>query len=371
MAKEEKGFFDGLVDDFCRDLELKAAIEASRDENGNVDKWAATGAAFGLGHTSDDDIAMLGAMLGAEGAFDPDKSKNSDLTYSSSLNSKSSNRSETTCCMSETEYEQKKRDIVDSARASIGIIAVVAVVIFIAMLLGVAAESGVSSVVCIGFLIVALWGIWYFSNQKHTQLQRLEAQYAESRNVQAQVASVKDTYDSLKNYCGTNDLCDVLTLVYKKANRIMDTSDMVCGIRIPTYDRGVITALLNSILYFTIKECELSTNQKSALYDLAASRCGTNMKGGFTGDLLFLKYDREIDESMCSVLNEVLAMITVAASKSGISNAIIDYVKTICSWILLLDENLKKDISVKEFGEKGVHIVLSSAQIAARIAMST
>lgn len=72
VMKEEKGFFDSLVDDFCRDIELRGAIEAARDENGEVDKWAATGMAMGLGHTSDDDIAMLAAMLGAEGAFDDD-----------------------------------------------------------------------------------------------------------------------------------------------------------------------------------------------------------------------------------------------------------------------------------------------------------
>ena len=72
MSKKEKGFFDELAEDFASTMEMKAAIEASRDENGKVDKWKATGIAMGLGHTSDDDIAMMGAMLGAEGAFDDD-----------------------------------------------------------------------------------------------------------------------------------------------------------------------------------------------------------------------------------------------------------------------------------------------------------
>ena len=70
MAKDEKGFFDWLVEDICNTIEIKFAVEATRDENGKVDKWAATGLAIGLGHTSDDKMAMLAGFLGAEGAFD-------------------------------------------------------------------------------------------------------------------------------------------------------------------------------------------------------------------------------------------------------------------------------------------------------------
>lgn len=72
MAKEEKGFFDWLVEDICNTIEIKGAVEATRDENGKVDKWAATGLAMGLGHTSDDEMATLAGFLGAEGAFDDD-----------------------------------------------------------------------------------------------------------------------------------------------------------------------------------------------------------------------------------------------------------------------------------------------------------
>ena len=70
MAKGEKGFFDQLVEDICNTIEIKGAVEATRDENGKVDKWAATGLAMGLGHTSDYEMATLAGFLGAEGAFD-------------------------------------------------------------------------------------------------------------------------------------------------------------------------------------------------------------------------------------------------------------------------------------------------------------
>ena len=48
------------------------SAEGNCYENGKVDKWAATGLAMGLGHTSDDEMATLAGFLGAEGAFDDD-----------------------------------------------------------------------------------------------------------------------------------------------------------------------------------------------------------------------------------------------------------------------------------------------------------
>ena len=39
----EKGFFEGLLEDFCKHLEMKGAIEASRDESGKIDVAKATG----------------------------------------------------------------------------------------------------------------------------------------------------------------------------------------------------------------------------------------------------------------------------------------------------------------------------------------
>ena len=78
MSKEEQGFMDWLGEDICNTIEIKGAVEATRDENGKVDKWAATGLAMGLGHTSDDEMATLAGFLGAEGAFDDDFDDNFD-----------------------------------------------------------------------------------------------------------------------------------------------------------------------------------------------------------------------------------------------------------------------------------------------------
>lgn len=74
MGNNQKGFFDQMLEDFSRNARLKAIVEASRDENGKIDVAKATGISMGLGNTSSQDIAMLGAILGAEGAFDDDDS---------------------------------------------------------------------------------------------------------------------------------------------------------------------------------------------------------------------------------------------------------------------------------------------------------
>ncbi len=67
------GFFDDLVEDFAKTYEMQRIIEFSKDENGKVDKAKATGIALGLGHTSLEDAALFGAMLGEAGAFDEDE----------------------------------------------------------------------------------------------------------------------------------------------------------------------------------------------------------------------------------------------------------------------------------------------------------
>lgn len=72
MAKNQKGFFDQLIEDAAKNTRMKAIVESSRDENGKIDIAKATGISLGLGNTSDRDIAMLGAILGSEGAFDDD-----------------------------------------------------------------------------------------------------------------------------------------------------------------------------------------------------------------------------------------------------------------------------------------------------------
>lgn len=61
----------GLLDDLERDAQLRAAILASRDDNGKPDPYKAAGIVMGMGHGySLQDAATLGAMLGKAGAFD-------------------------------------------------------------------------------------------------------------------------------------------------------------------------------------------------------------------------------------------------------------------------------------------------------------
>jgi len=62
-----KGFIESLLEGFV----INAAVQASKDENGKPDPYKVAGMLFGAkGTLSDSDIAELGTVLGAEGAFD-------------------------------------------------------------------------------------------------------------------------------------------------------------------------------------------------------------------------------------------------------------------------------------------------------------
>ena len=62
-----KGFLESLFEGMI----MNAAVQASKDANGKPDPYIAAGLLFGTKRTlSDSDIAELGTVLGAEGAFD-------------------------------------------------------------------------------------------------------------------------------------------------------------------------------------------------------------------------------------------------------------------------------------------------------------
>ena len=66
-GKNNGGFLDGLL----HDMALFAAVQASKPSGGGKpDPYKAAGIAAGMGHTSFEDTMRLGAILGAEGAFD-------------------------------------------------------------------------------------------------------------------------------------------------------------------------------------------------------------------------------------------------------------------------------------------------------------
>ena len=59
------GFFESLINNMV----LQGCVEASKDENGTPDPYKAAGMAAGMGNLSMDEQAVLGAMLGSQGAF--------------------------------------------------------------------------------------------------------------------------------------------------------------------------------------------------------------------------------------------------------------------------------------------------------------
>lgn len=67
----------GFLDDLGKNLSFQAMIEASKDKNGKPDPWKAAGMAAGMG-LDPSQIADLGAMLGAQGAFDEDDDPEGD-----------------------------------------------------------------------------------------------------------------------------------------------------------------------------------------------------------------------------------------------------------------------------------------------------
>lgn len=61
----------GLLESLCEGIAMNAAIQASKDANGKPDPYKAAGMMFGTKESlSDSDLAELGTVLGAEGAFD-------------------------------------------------------------------------------------------------------------------------------------------------------------------------------------------------------------------------------------------------------------------------------------------------------------
>lgn len=62
-----KGFLESLLEGMI----MNAAVQASKDANGKPDPYKAAGMLYGAkGTLSDSDLAELGTVLGAEGAFD-------------------------------------------------------------------------------------------------------------------------------------------------------------------------------------------------------------------------------------------------------------------------------------------------------------
>lgn len=68
-----KGLLESLLDGLLDCIIINAAVQASKEENGKPDPYKAAGMLYDAkGTLSDSDLAELGTILGAEGAFDDD-----------------------------------------------------------------------------------------------------------------------------------------------------------------------------------------------------------------------------------------------------------------------------------------------------------
>ena len=72
-------------DGFESFLELLGAVITSKGKDGKPDLYAAAGIAAGLGHTSFEDTMALGAVLGAQGAFDEETPGTHDPSFSNAM----------------------------------------------------------------------------------------------------------------------------------------------------------------------------------------------------------------------------------------------------------------------------------------------
>lgn len=126
---EEKGILDLFVEDICKDIEIRGAIESTRDENGKVDPAAAAGIVAGLGHTSLEDLADLDVALAMEGAFDPDD--NFDESNETEYDSIPQIRSETTNEKAEPEKDVFEDSVFKFLSVILTVLFVVCVIAFI------------------------------------------------------------------------------------------------------------------------------------------------------------------------------------------------------------------------------------------------
>lgn len=61
----------GLLESLLEGVAMNAAVQASKDANGKPNPYKAAGMLYGAkGTLTDSDLAELGTILGAEGAFD-------------------------------------------------------------------------------------------------------------------------------------------------------------------------------------------------------------------------------------------------------------------------------------------------------------
>lgn len=180
MKEDEQGCFDWLVEDIVNTIEIKNAVEASRDENGKVDKWKATGLSMGLGHTSDDEMATLESFLAAEGAFDDDTAGCTDDCDDLPPMITPAMQHDDAHYIREAEYEQAKRTIRSTFRTYIWLIVIASIGIVLGWFSGVTDGSDTALTICLIALAILVSGGIYFCIQRKKVLESLDDVYAAS-----------------------------------------------------------------------------------------------------------------------------------------------------------------------------------------------
>lgn len=297
----EKGFFDNLVNDFCRDLELKGAIEASRDENGKIDVAKATGISMGLCHTSDDDIVMLGAMLGAEGAFDEDPEEDYEDAFeylqtppqAYSLSSKN-NKKKLFEKITEFDYIKQKKSMNFEHRvlSTAVIFSIIVLTIFMIRLTNNAPEYSLVYLIMYGIILASLIYAITDSIKSHKEdLNKLEYRrtcsvYAEKtaeekENIQAILKEVFDSYDD----------------TYHPAEA--------------THNPDYINIFILGICITAISDSESGKAKQAALFDACVEFTGIDK--GLTGNIVFLSGEDDCKTTLSKFVGSLFGAYIFAA----------------------------------------------------------
>ena len=385
MGKQDESFFDGLMEDFAAAMDTKAAIEASRDANGKIDVAKATGLAMGLGHTSDNDLAIMAGVLGAEGAFDSDDTRTFKPDYACSSpgtdptalfvapvpTDPAAVRASTPTAK---KYLARKalilRDNRTDKRFCLGALCLVTLIFL--FLIGTQEEAG-GVLFAMMLVIVALIGAGVHHTNKTTQkeltdlnaeyrplLEREEAERAEKAKAEEEKKKQAAAGQTVKTPTCRVDVKQVemaVNLVRMQMKRLLDEADELIWNLEPTYSEDKLAALLCSLFYFTVKDREEPADVKAKIFDRLVYRSG--LKTDFTGRSLFIDNPgSETDDRLQDLADSSFRMMTDAVYRIGEPDEGLSFTMSLFSLMLTLGGIVEQDLSVKGLGMEGAQLVL-------------
>ena len=376
MGKQDKGFFDGLMEDFAATLDMKAAIEITRDKNGKVDAAKATGIAMGLGHTSDNDIALMAGMLGADGAFD--YYNDDEIEYDSYDGTwstappipapvSSAFISTQPHILTQAEYNQRKQEILKACKTN-QIVCGIAIgwVTFFVLYQASKLDDAAGVFWLITAVIDALlaFTIYYACKTRNRKLSELETEYRDSQKREQELQNEKESeqaYEDLKNYARTSVPELAADRIKHKMKEMFDRADEASGTIEPTFSYEMFAAFLSALFYFTIKSCDETAAKKARFYDRMVSQ--TAIKTDYTSNLLFAEDSDELDSVLYKLMKETFVMLIISAYKFGDgSEAEMDFTKTVCSLMILLGEDIERVFGFSGLKKEGASLVLVTSK---------